>query len=236
MKIHCFQHVHFEALGSIESWIHNNDHQLTWTRYYAEGISPIIDDIDGLIIVGGPMNIYQESKYPWLKKEKHLVGEAIEKGKFVLGICLGAQLIADVLGARIYPNRYKEMGWFPLKKSNASSGSPLAVFLQDQIEAFHWHGDTFDLPTGSIPLASTAACDNQGFIYENRIVALQFHLETTRQSAEDLIHYSRHEMVAGPFIQTPDEILSDESRFDHIHKAMNLLLDQMAETFNNQLL
>ena len=227
MKIHGLQHVSFEALGSIGPWIQANGHQLTLTRLFAGEAPPRVDEIDWLIILGGPMNIYQESKYPWLRMEKRLIEQAVKKKKIVLGICLGAQLIAGVLGAKIYVNRYKEIGWFPIKKSGASSDAPLADFLPGQLEVFHWHGDTFDLPAGAIRLARSAACENQGFIYQGRVIALQFHLETTPPAARALLKHGKNEITAGPFIQTPADMLSDHNRFKRINAAMTELLESL---------
>lgn len=227
MKIHCLQHVSFEALGSMAPWIQANGHELFWTRLYAGEPCPPVDELDWLIILGGPMNIYQESEYPWLRMEKHMIEQALKKKKTVLGICLGAQLIADVLGAGVHPNRYKEIGWFPIHKAEASSSLALATFLPEQLEVFHWHGDTFDLPAGAIRLAGSFACENQGFIYRDRAVALQFHLETTPQAARALIENGRDEISAGPFIQTPADMLSDPSRFVRINAVMTDLLENL---------
>ena len=194
---------------------------------YAGETCPPVDDLDWLIILGGPMNIYQEAEFPWLRMEKHMIEQALEKRKTVLGICLGAQLIADVLGAGIRSNRFKEIGWFPIHKAGASSNLPLAAFLPEQLEVFHWHGDTFDLPAGAVRLAGSSACENQGFIYRERVIALQFHLETTPQAARALIEHGRDDLTAGPFTQTPADMLSDASRFVRINAVMTDLLENL---------
>lgn len=145
----------------------------------------------------------------------------------MLGICLGAQLIADVLGAKVFRNRFKEIGWFPIELTTTPASAPIFRKFPQQFEAFHWHGDTFDLPAGALRVAKSAACENQAFVYDGRIVGLQFHLETTRESAEQLIKNCAVDIIEAPFIQTPDEILSNDSRFAEINKKMEILLDAL---------
>ena len=157
MKLHWCQHVPFEGLGSIEKWANRSGHLLTSTQFYSGDRLPSVDAFDCLVIMGGPMNIYEEDKFPWLSDEKRFVRDAICSGKSVLGICLGAQLVADVLGAAIYPNTYREIGWFPVKRT---ADTEYDRFLPEEVEAFHWHGDTFDSPPGSIHLARSEACEN----------------------------------------------------------------------------
>jgi GMP synthase-like glutamine amidotransferase len=228
MRLHYFQHVPFEGLGSIESWAKDMGHDITLTRLFAKDPFPNLDDIDLLVVMGGPMGIYEEHKYPWLFKEKKYIDQAIVNGKIVLGICLGAQLIADVLGAKVYPNTYKEIGWFPIQKTRDTAETRIADFLPEQIDVFHWHGDMFEIPLGAVHIAKSAACENQGFIYDNQVVALQFHLETIEQSARDLIANCENDLTEGPFIQSPEAILTDISRFKKINVLMSELLNHLA--------
>ncbi len=227
MNIHYLQHVPFEGLGSIEPWAVLHGHQISVTKFHAGDSLPALDAFNWLIILGGPMNIYEELKYPWLREEKSFIQKAVEDGKIILGICLGAQLIADVLGAKVYKNTQREIGWFHIQKVPDATRSTLAAFFPNTVEAFHWHGDTFDLPPGAVHLARSDACENQGFILDDRIVGLQFHLETTRQNAENLIKHCHNEMVDGPFIQTPEEILSNNAPFQEINSVMDALLKSL---------
>lgn len=227
MRIHYLQHVAFEGLGTIESWAEEHGHALTPTHLYAGETLPRLADFDWLLVLGGPMGVGDEAVYPWLGPEKKLVGEAIAAGKVVLGICLGAQIIAEVLGAKVYANRHKEIGWFPLTRVGQT---PAAAFLPPELEVFHWHGDTFDLPPGAEQLARSAGCEQQGFCYKERVVGLQFHLETTPRSAATLIDHCGEELAAatGPYIQTPAAMSAQAERFAVINRVMARLLTQLA--------
>jgi len=228
MKIHCFQHVPFEGLGSIGDWIQSGSHQLGTTRFYRNESLPEIEDIDLLVIMGGPMNIYEQTKYSWLTEEKRFVERAIAAHKRVLGICLGAQLVADVLGARVYANADKEIGWFPVEMTEHAQLSNLFTAFPARIEVFHWHGDTFDIPEGALHVAHSTGCAHQAFVYEERVVGLQFHLETTRASSQQIITHCADEIVEGRYIQTPQAMLGDLQRFDAINQTMWGLLDRLA--------
>lgn len=161
MKVHYFQHVPFEGLGSIECELKHKCHKITSTKLYNEEINVSPKDIDRLIVMGGPMGIYDDEIYPWLKEEKKFIKEAILSGKTVLGICLGAQLIADALGAKVYKNKYREIGWFPVIKTKEAKDTVLSDVMPDKFEAFHWHGDTFDIPPKAVPIAESEACVNR---------------------------------------------------------------------------
>jgi GMP synthase-like glutamine amidotransferase len=154
--------------------------------------------------LGGPMSVNDEADLPWLKEEKHFISEAISSGKPVLGICLGAQLIANALGARVYPGRHKEIGWFDIE---CTSNDPDLFRFPKTATVFHWHGETFDLPPGASRLARSAGCENQAFQIGSRVMGLQFHLETTPESAASIISHCRYELVEGTFIQSEDELL-----------------------------
>lgn len=227
MRIHYLQHVPFEGLGSMEQVLLDSGHAITSTRLYESDAVPKTAQFDWLIVMGGPMGVYDEAKYPWLSDEKQFIKKTIEGNKIVLGICLGAQLIAEVLGASVYPNAEKEIGWFPVERIEASQASQLGRAFPQAVEAFHWHGDTFDLPAGAVHLARSSVCENQAFIYRDRVLALQFHLETTKQSASALIKHCAEELVEAPYIQSAQAMLSSNERFIQINETMNSLLKQM---------
>ncbi|HEY5653333.1 MAG TPA: type 1 glutamine amidotransferase, partial [Pontiella sp.] len=160
--------------------------------------------------------------YPWLKAEKELIIQAVHAGKTILGVCLGAQLIADALGAKVYSGPHKEIGWFPIQCFNSD-----LIWPENQLTVFHWHGDTFDLPKGAKRIASSAACKNQAFIVKDRILGLQFHMETTLEGIETLIENCGHELVEAPFIQTPKEMRSGAVNIKSINCALEHLLDSL---------
>ena len=204
MKIRYLQHVPFEDVAYIGNWAKKNGLHLDQIKLYHDDPYPPLSDFDVLIIMGGPMGVYDEQKYAWLKTEKAYILKAIENNKIVVGICLGAQLIAMVLGAKIYPNPHKEIGWFPVYKKPQSHNTSMGKILPESFMAFHWHGDTFDIPKGAFHLAESKACKNQAFVYLNRVIALQFHLESTQSSIESLIQNCGDELISAPFIQTAD--------------------------------
>ncbi len=152
------------------------------------------------------MNIYQDDLYPWLAKEKSYIRGAIAAGKHVIGVCLGAQMIADALGATVSPSANKEIGWFPIRPSE---NCPDSLPLPDELRVLHWHGDMFEIPEGAQPVAFSDACSNQGFLYQDRLLALQCHLEMTPQSLALLIAARRHELVDAPYIQSTDTMLAE---------------------------
>lgn len=220
MRVHYLQHVPFEGIGSIESFVIDKGYDLTCTKLYEKEDLPPVQDFDWMIVMGGPMGVHDEHIYPWLKPEKNFIKEAIFSGKIVLGICLGAQLIADTLGARVYKNKYREIGWFDIIRSKEMENTLLAKSLPQKAKVFHWHGDTFDIPDGAIPLAKSEACPNQGFIFDDRVVAFQFHLETTLTSAEKLVDNCRGELDGSKYVQSENEILLGVEKFLSINRFM----------------
>ncbi len=231
MQIHYLQHVNFEGPGIILNWVKQKKHNISSTKFYLNESLPDISSFDFLIIMGGPMNIYDERTFPYLSEEKLFIKEAIKKGIPVLGICLGAQLIADVLGAKIKKNKEKEIGWFPISTTKNSYDNELKKIITTNNPVFHWHGDTFEIPNGAIRLAENNVCENQAFLYNTNVFALQYHLEVTKNSLQQLIKNSSHELTDAPFIQTPEEMLKDQSRFDYINKKLFALLDYITKDY-----
>ncbi len=224
MRAHYFKHVPFEGLGSIGSWLESRGAAVTGTRFFEKHKLPPVNDVDLLVVMGGPMSVNDESVYPWLKDEKRFIKEAITRGKAVLGVCLGAQLIANAMGARVYPNSEKEIGWFPIH-SVAIPRAKVAFQFPKQPVVFHWHGETFDLPSGAIRLARSEACENQAFQLGRNAIGLQFHLETTPEGARDLVAKCRHELVPAKFVQSDETILSAPAeRYTAINTLMSNVL------------
>lgn len=205
MQVHWFQHVPFEGLGSILPWLSEHGHTAHQHTLFANSSLPDVAEVDALIVMGGPMSVNDSAELPWLAAEKQFIRQMLAAGKPVLGICLGAQLIASALGAAVYANRQKEIGWWPLQKT----AEPATVFrFPEQFVAFHWHGETFDLPPEATLLASSAACQNQAFQLGRNVIGLQFHLETTPQSAATLTEHCPADLAPAAYVQTAQQILS----------------------------
>jgi len=208
MRFHCLQHVPFEPPGLLIRWIGGRGYTVQTTFLFESMGLPALDDFDALIIMGGPMSVHDEAEFPWLRAEKDLIAAAIGAGKRVLGICMGAQLIADVKGGRVYPNPEKEIGFFPvLWTDEARRMFPGGEGLGPGGEFFHWHGETFDLPPGAIHLAYSAGCENQAFRLGENVLGLQFHPEATADIIGEMVRQEGYELVEGPYIQDAVEII-----------------------------
>ncbi len=227
MHVHVFQHVVFEDEAFIRRWTARNGHFLTRTRFYLNEVIPSLQDIDFLVVLGGPMNVDEGQRYPWLITEKDFLRRAIDGGKTILGICLGAQLLASVLGGNVTRNPFKEIGWFPVQLTPAGRENPLFAGFPASFPAFHWHGDTFSSPSKTTHLAESQACQNQAFLYEDRVLALQFHLELEKANIAALLLNCGGEIVGGPFIQTRDSIMSGVAVLESMHVLLESLLDEL---------
>ena len=229
LLIHYFQHVPFEGLGNIEEWITLNGHSLTSTRFFESAILPEISDIDWLIVMGGPMSVNDEDKFLWLKEEKKFIRKAIDAGKVVIGICLGSQLVSAALGAEVYQNKEKEIGWFDIELTCFAKSDNLFFDMKDRLKVFHWHGDTFDLPENAIHLAYSKGCKNQAYIYKDRVLALQFHLEPTHNSLRQMIDFGRDQLKSGKYVQSEQELLKHDQLIETNRKILFNLLTRLAE-------
>ncbi len=230
MRIVCIQHVPFEDAGVIAPWAAAHEHRFEVVRLYEGQELPSVSDVDWAVVMGGPMSVNDEAHFPWLRTEKDWMRRVIEQGSGVLGICLGAQMIAQVLGARVFPNACKEIGWFPVfKTQDAPPIRPLAM-LPTVMTPFHWHGETFDIPAGAAHAFGNQACPNQGFVYDERVMALQFHLEITHDGVRRLIENCPGDLDTGPSVQDSAAMTSNARAFDNAHMAMHTLLDEMART------
>lgn len=231
MKIHFLQHAHFEDPGYLLDWAETNGHSHSSTYLFKNETLPGNEDFDLLVIMGGPMNIYEEEKYPWLVAEKEFIRKAIHSGKKVLGICLGSQFIADVLGAKVYPNKHKEIGWFPVFKNEFNCFN-CTRYLEREIFSFHWHGETFDLPEGADRLYSSEATPNQGFSFGENVIALQFHWEVKKENIEKMLQFSSDDLKGGgKYVQMPAEMMIDEIVFQN----MNANLDKLLFSFTKKI-
>ncbi|MBP2630495.1 MAG: Glutamine amidotransferase type 1 [Firmicutes bacterium] len=232
MILHYLQHVPFENPGSILIWAKENGHSITSTQLYRNEAFPKQDKFNWLVIMGGPMNIYDEENYPWLADEKVFIRESIAADKVIIGLCLGGQLIADVIGGKVTQNPYKEIGWFPICLSEEAKKSPLFSFFPEHPVVFQWHGDTFStLPEDAKCIAESEACKHQAFIYKNRVFGFQYHLENTLSIINGLVENCRDEMVPDIYVQTPEELLAHPEYIEKDNKLMNRFLTQLEKMY-----
>lgn len=228
LRIHYLQHVPFEEPARIATWARKRGDVLAGCRLYRGQPLPSLADFDCLVIMGGPMSVHDERIYPWLVAEKKLIARAVKAGKRVLGVCLGAQLLADVLGARVYRNRHKEIGWFPVRLTRQATSSSLFADFPETFPAFHWHGETFDIPAGARHLATSDACENQAFEFGGRALGIQFHLEVTPASVRALIENCRADIGRGRYQQSPRQMLASRKEFAMIRPLLCRMLDRLA--------
>lgn len=226
MHIHSFHHVPSEGLGEIATWARRKGHTLSATHWYNGERAPSLDGIDWLIVMGGPMNIYEHRNHPWLVAEKEAIAQAVAAGKRVLGVCLGSQLLSDVLGGKVVQNPEIEIGWLPIRFEPAAAA--LAPFPAE-LTVLHWHGDTFSIPPGATLLASSAGCRHQGFAKGNRLVGLQFHIEVGPSDIRDFSD-AEGDLPQGRYVQTKETIQAEAAyHLPAAHTALEALLDAMEQ-------
>ncbi len=224
MKIHVFQHEAFEGLGGMEAWFKSKGHSITYTRFYLGEKSVELQAFDALVVMGGSMGVYDEAIYPWLIEEKLALRLAIEDEKIVLGICLGAQLIASVTGGTVSRNHFKEIGWHEVRR--IEGGVWDKIFPATMI-TFHWHGDTFSLPPGAKHLVGSEACENQAFAIGEKVLGLQFHPEVTVKTIEALMADCENDLTPGPFVQGKEMLRGKAEYFSVNEEFLNRILSRL---------
>lgn len=221
------RHVAFEDLGCFETALEAKDFEV---RYHDIGVRPLAElaaaPPDLLVVLGGPIGVYEEDKYPFLAEEVRLLQQRLERNLPIMGICLGAQLMARALGADVYPGPAKEIGFAPIALTAAGEASCLRYFADSSV--LHWHGDTFDLPKGATLLASTDICRNQAFSYGSTAIAFQFHPEAGGRGFERwLIGHTMELSQAGISI---DALRSENARLEATlaHRAWSCAQDWLS--------
>jgi len=188
-KIIVLQHAAWEILGTLNILLKEAGHRIKYVNFARDPLYKVsLEGYDSLVLLGGPMNVDEEKKYPHLTHEIHLIEEALKKKIPTLGICLGAQLIAKTLGATVRKNPAKEIGWHPITLTDNGKKSPYFEGYAETETLFHWHGDTFDIPAGATHLALSPLCNNQAFSYGENTLALQFHLEVDKTMIKRWLH------------------------------------------------
>jgi GMP synthase (glutamine-hydrolysing) len=206
-KLLVFQHVAYEILGTLDPLLREAGFRIRYVNFGRDPhAEPCLDSYDALIVLGGPMNVDELDRYPHLQTETEMIGDAIARGMPILGICLGAQLIARALGARVRRNPQKEIGWYDLEPTPHGKEDPVLGHLAECEKIFQWHGDTFDVPAGGVHLASSPTCRNQAFRYGRNVYGFQFHLEVD-------------EPVVKRWLQVPVHLRELEALRGHIDPA-----------------
>ena len=221
MNIHSLEHDRLDGPGIVRDWAEERGHALARTALHSDEALPALDAVGLLVIMGGPMSTHQHRDFPWLPAEKRFITDVIDAGKPVLGICLGAQLLADALGGKVFQNAEKEIGWLPVRMIDRAP--PFAHF-PETLMTMHWHGDTFTLPAGARRVAESDATANQAFVFGDRIVGLQFHPEIAAITPADL---DGLKTPPGRWVQTRDQLLATPAEMPGTRAAFFTLLDAL---------
>lgn len=227
MRLHVVKHVSFEGPGGVADWAAARGHSLALTELAKGQALPDLEGFDALVLMGGPMSVNDEAVYPWLRPEKALVRAALASGKKLLGICLGAQMIASALGAAVAPVPQKEIGWFPVRVLPEGAGHPFLAGWPAEQTVFHWHGEGFELPEGAQALWGSQAWGRQAFALGLQALALQCHPEVTAESLRAMIDAGRLELVPGQAcVQSEAQVLAQAAqRLEPLPALFHALLD-----------
>ena len=177
-KVLVCQHVAYEILGTLNPLLKRAGLRIRYVNFGRDPHArPSLDGYHSVVVLGGPMNVDQTDEHPHLATEVELVRGALDRGMPVLGICLGAQILARALGAEVRPNGEKEIGWYPVSPTPEGESDPVLRHFEGTEQIFQWHGDTFEIPDGAVHLATSPGCANQAFRYGDNAYGFQFHLE-----------------------------------------------------------
>ncbi len=225
-NIGILQHFWCEHADTLDTALKDLGHETTLVRLWDGDPVPAVVDFDGWLVMGGPMNVDETDVYPYLLRERELLGALIAADLPVMGICLGAQLLARAAGARVYPKRPKEIGLFNIELTEHAANDPLFSLMSNPQEVFQWHGDTFDLPSGAIHLARSERYENQAFRLGQRVYAMQFHLECSVNALRDIENACATELAQLP---PEDDFAKCKPRLPVALAAQQKLAYKMAE-------
>ncbi len=228
MNISILQHMSHEGPGSIADWATERGHRQCIHHLYQKEVPPVVEDFDLLVVLGGDMSVHDQSEHPWLAPERELIKAALAANKPVVGICLGAQQIALALGAAVYPNDQREVGFWPIRKITD------ALPLPDELNVLHWHGDTFDLPPDARLFASSEGCRNQMFLAADGLaLGLQCHIETTPEMVEDFCTEDAAYLIPPPgqgrWMQSAAAMRAESAAYPTMRNALFAMLDSFTQ-------
>lgn len=227
MHLHYFQHNHFEDLGFIGDWAKSNNFTTSVTRFDLKPELLTIEDFDWLVIMGGAMGVQDSDQYPWITDEIEFIKNAIHSGKIVIGVCLGSQMIASALGARVYKNTEPEMGFWPITLTPEAKQDKVFRHFPANPDVMHFHFDTFTLPEDAILMAGSTVTPVQAFIYGKNVFALQFHAELTESNLPVFIKELETEIIPGMFVQNPQEMLQKINYCSINNEIFSKVLDEI---------
>ena len=226
MEILVFQHHPLEGLGTIRHWLESHQVSITYHKFFEDQSIPNIDEYDGLIIMGGPMSVNDEDEHPWITEAVKTIKRAIDCNKKVLGICLGAQLIAKSLGAIVKPNQHREIGLHPISPVKTSNTDVFT--FPNPLNVIHWHSQTFDIPLNATHIAQSEACTNQGFQIGKNVIGLQFHLELDKDSLKSLVQEFKDQLIQDQYVHNEGRINSiTNEEFEIMQKSLVYLLNYL---------
>ena len=225
MHIHYFQHDHFEDLGFIGDWAASRHFTTSCTRLDQDHTFPEHETYDWLVVLGGKMGVNDAAEYPWISAELDFIRHAIQMGKVVIGICLGSQMIAAALGARVYKNTEPEMGFYPVQFNGNAKADSVFRHFPEVLTVMHMHFDTFELPAGAKTMAGSEITSCQAFRFGKNVFALQFHFEVSAANALTFIREITPELVAGRLVQQPEEMISHTGCCDKNNQVFAEVLD-----------
>lgn len=228
MNIYCLQHVGFEGPARLADWAHSAGHRLILLRADLLTDWPEPAPNEGIIVLGGPMSVHDSATLPWLAAEKAWLKSALARGNRCVGLCLGAQLLAELLGGQVTRNPEPEIGWFALHLTEQGRALPGLSGLAAQVPVLHWHGETFSLPPDAQLLASSQACVHQAFLWREQVLGFQCHPEANLDWANALVQACAQELdLSRAYIQSAEQILADTARFELWSVALAELLSAL---------
>ncbi len=227
MRVHIIIHAPFEKPGIIESWAISKGHDLSSTHTYKGGKLPDVTTMDFLVIMGGPQSPTEIDKYPYLRDEITLAKQAVEQNKAVLGVCLGAQIIGESLGATTERSPNKEIGVFSIHLTKDGEADAIFKMFPKSFDVMHWHNDMPGLSQGAKLLAYSEGCPRQVVKYSDRVYGLQCHMEMTTELIKGMVEHCAKDLKPGQYVQGGEKLL--ENSMVDINQKMISILDYLAD-------